>query len=1046
MPSGEGRITADRGGEWVNETTKIVACAMALMWPLSGLAQTPEAAVEQAKEKVEAAAEKAEEKAEEAAEEAEEAADEAEEAAEEAEEAAEEAEEAAEEAEEAAEEAEEAAEEAAEQAEEAAEQAEGAAEDDTEVIMVTGSRIGRDNLEEFGHIAVVDADDIAVSGVSTIDELLRKLPSVTLQGINKNNNNGGNGLSFIDLRNLGIQRTLVLVNGRRFVTNGTGVSEAVDLNNIPVAMIERVEVLLDGASAIYGSDAVGGVVNIILKRDFEGARVDLFGGITTHGDGSELGASLTLGHTFDKGNITTNFTFMRRGHIAQADRDWARDPVVFAETADDGSIFQLIGSGAPIYGRDLSFTGAYFNPNDPGAAPGGSFGPYDPEDRYNYGLEQWLAGDTQRFAFTTLARYELTDDAELFLETTYTNRESRNQLAPQPVGLGGTATFANGFEVPWSNPYVPDDFRATVRGIVLDSLQDAIEAGDLTQEEAEMQADAAVTEGSIIMARRMADVGNRITDTESDVFRVVGGINGTVFDDAMRWELYINYGRSESNQTIRNSVNLARAYEAADPALCSVNAHRGCVVGDFFGAQLQDEVLDYIRFTDVEVTGYDHFSTGLSLAGDIVELWAGPLGGAIGGEFRRESGFNMPGAVTVAGDSAGNGIGLTEGDYTVGAAFAELSLPLASDLPGAHDVTVDLAARFANYSTFGNDLTTRAALSYAPTRDIRLRGVYSTAFRAPTISDLFGGAADSYETLTDPCNEWGSNDELPQAVKDRCEAEGVPGDYNQNDAGGSQMRTNIGGNEALTAETANIMNVGVVLTPKFNEWLEGFSATVDYYRVDISNAITNPDPQSILNRCYEEGSAEDCALITRNQNTNVVNELVASAQNIGLVETQGLDITVDYILDLGLFGAPDAGRIELGWHANYLMQYDETIEGNTEEYAGKITSNAGTFAQWRWVARLAYGIDDLTASVRYRHIGGADVFPETEGDPYPTVDAIGYVDLAIDYQYEDLGIIVGAQNLLDTDPPFFLEGGQNANPESYNFTGRFVFTRLSYDF
>lgn len=983
----------------MNDTTKMIACAMALCWPLSSSAQAPAEAAEQA----EAAAEQAGDAAEQAAEDAEAAAEDAEAAAERA---------------------------------------------DTEVILVTGSRIGRDNLEEFGHIAVINADDIAISGVSTIDELLRKLPSVTLQGINKNNNNGGNGLSFIDLRNLGIQRTLVLVNGRRFVTNGTGVSEAVDLNNIPMAMIERVEVLLDGASAIYGSDAIGGVVNIILKKDFDGARADLFGGMTTHGDGEELGASLTLGHTFDKGNITTNFTYMRRGHIEQSDRGWAKEPVVYAEADPDspGGVFQLIGSGAPIYGRDLSYTGYYFNEAD-ALNPGGSFGAYGPEDRYNYGTAQWLAGDTQRFSFTTTARYELVDDAEIFLETTYTNRESVNQLAPQPIGLGGTATFANGFEVPWSNPYVPDDFRSEVRGIVRDSLQESVDAGDLTAEEADALADAEVSDGTIIMARRMQDVGNRIYETESDVFRVVGGLNGTLFDDDMRWELFVNYGRSESNQVIRNSVNLARAYESADPALCAANAHRGCVVGDYFGPQLQDEVLDYIRFTDVEVTGYDHFSSGLSLAGDIVDLWAGPLGGAIGAEFRRESGFNMPGAVTVAGDSAGNGIGLTKGDYTVGAAFAELSLPLASNMPGAHDVTIDLAARFADYDTFGSDLTTRAALSYAPTPDIRLRGVYSTAFRAPTITDLYGGAADSYETLVDPCNEWGSNDELSQAVKDRCEAEGVPGDYNQNDAGGSQMRTNIGGNEDLGAETATVMNVGVVLTPKFSPALEGFSATVDYYRIDIDEAITNPDPQSILNRCYQEGSGEDCARITRNDTTFVVNELVASAQNIGLVETEGLDITVDYILDLGLLGAPDAGRIELGWHGNLLMKYDETIADNDpEQYAGKITSGAGTYSEWRWVARLAYGIDDLTATVMYRYIGGADVFPETEGDPYPTVDAVSYVDVAVDYKYEGLGIIVGAQNLLDTDPPFFLEGGQNANPESYNFTGRFVFTRLSYDF
>lgn len=1014
-------------------SARIIACALAGCWTGTALAQpaTPDPV--------------------EAADDAAAAADSAEDAAEEATEAAAAAEaaagaQAAAEAEAAAVEARAAAEAAAETAAETT--AETTADEDsgaaTEVILVTGSRIGRDNLDEFGHIAVVDADDIAASGVSTLDELLRKLPSVTLQGINKNDNNGGDGLAFIDLRNLGIQRTLVLVNGRRFVTNGTGVSEAVDLNNIPVAMIERVEVLLDGASAIYGSDAIGGVVNIILKRDFEGVNVELFGGITGQGDGEEVGASLTLGHTFDRGNITTNFSYMNRQPIRQSDRGWARDPIVDATFNEDGGIDTLIGSGAPIYGRDLSFTGAYFNPDDPDAN-GGSFAPFGNEDRYNYGLSQWLTGKTERYSFTTIARYEVADEAELFLETTYTNRHSRLQLAPQPLGLGGTSTFLNGFEVPWSNPYVPDDFRASVRDIV---YQDAL-ANGATEADAAAAADAATTQGGIIMARRMQDVGARIYDIESDTFRVVTGLTGLVFDDRMRWELFFNYGRNESNQQISNSVNLARAYESADPALCDLNAHRGCVVGDYFGAQLQPATLDYIRFTDVQVTGYNHFSSGLSLAGEVIDLWAGPLGAAIGGEFRYEYGFNRPGATTVAGDSAGNGIGVTEGDYSVGSAFAELSLPLARDLPGAHDVTIDLAARFSDYDTFGSDLTTRGALSYAPTPDVRLRGVYSTAFRAPTITDLYGGAADSYETLDDPCNEHGITDGINPVVSANCAAQDVPGDYNQNDAGGSQMRTNIGGNPELGAETATVLNFGVVVTPKFNDVLAGFTASVDYYLINIDSAIANPEPQEILRKCYESAglSAPQCANIVRNPNTFVVNELIASAENIGLIETSGIDITADYVLDLGLVGAPGAGRVEIGWHGNYLLNYDETIEGQTTEYAGKITSGAGTYATWRWVARLAYGIDTFTASALYRFIGKSNILgTDSETNPYVTVDPIGYIDIALQYDYEGIGIIVGAQNVLDQDPPFFLEGGQNANTSSYDFSGRFFFTRLSYQF
>ncbi|MEK7704138.1 MAG: TonB-dependent receptor plug domain-containing protein, partial [Myxococcota bacterium] len=306
-----------------------------------------------------------------------------------------------------------------------------------EEIVVTGTRIGRSNLQEYGHITVVSSEQLASSGVTTIDELLLDLPSVTLQGINKNQNNGGEGLAFIDLRNLGSNRTLVLVNGRRFVASGTGVGEAVDLNNIPVQLIDRVEVLLDGASAIYGSDAIGGVVNIILKNNFEGMQLDAHGGISSYGDGEEMSLAATMGSNFDRGNLVFNLSYVNRQQIAQKDREWAKYPIVDAEVdPTTGQIINYYNSSYVVEGR---VGGTWFRPDGAGASfQDFAYGPKDVG--YNYGEAQWLIGKQERFALTTLGTFDISKDIKAYMEGTFTHRHSRQRLASQPLG-GANTTY-----------------------------------------------------------------------------------------------------------------------------------------------------------------------------------------------------------------------------------------------------------------------------------------------------------------------------------------------------------------------------------------------------------------------------------------------------------------------------------------------------------------------------------------------------------------------------------------------------------------------------
>lgn len=925
-----------------------------------------------------------------------------------------------------------------------------------EEIVVTGTRIGRSNLESFAHITVIDSKDIAMSGVATIDELLNKLPSVTLQGLNDQNNNGGNGWVMVDLRNLGTGRTLVLVNGRRFIKSAVG--GGVDLNNIPVSMIDRVEVLLDGASAAYGSDAIGGVINIILKDDFEGAQIDLGGGISGHGDGAEVNVSGTAGISSDKGNFTANISYMHRDEIKQRDRDWAKYPVVAEWYNDDGTVERLYGSGTNLNGRYIYWSRSDIDgdgvPGGPGdwadvvmdpsgqtAHPtgGGSCTVGQPcadpmGDRYNYGEGQWLVGMLERFSVTALGHYDFTENTQFYMEGTYTNRYSRNQLAPQPIGFG-TNLYPDGMVIPTDSPAIPDVIR-----------------NDLNTDP---------TNTEMYGLRRMGGVGNRIYDNDSNTFRIVTGAKGDI-TSWLSWDVYFNYGKHQLNTTIYNSINRTKLEETLNTAVCAANAYRGCIDGDYYGATLPYQLRKYISYTDVEVTGWDMFVLAGMLKGELFDLPGGPFSLVIGAETRRESGFNRPSAITQSGDSAGNALDPTQGSYNAQEVFAEVSLPVLKDMPGVHSLTADLAARFSHYNTFGNDVTYRTGLSYAPIPDFMLRGVYSTAFRAPDIGDLYGGIAVSYESLTDPCSTWGTSTD--PNVRANCAAQGVPDDWTSS---GSQIRTNIGGNAELDSETAKIFNVGIAITPTIlPKYLKGFSATFDYYNITVDNAISGAPPQWILDQCYESAnfSSPQCAFIaggdaaSMRNTSHEVTFIDATLQNIATLKTSGLDFTAGYGFDFDLFGL-ESGLLKFGlnWHGNYLLNYDEEIAGDNVSYAGTITSGSGSWAHFRWNLMATFsgklGPGDWSLGNRLRWIQGAKVFgvewDETENrwdTPTHHLPDVIYWDLVLSYNWEDLTFIFGIDNLLDKDPPFFPEGGQNANIQTYDFVGRYFFAKIGYKF
>ena len=884
-----------------------------------------------------------------------------------------------------------------------------------EVIHVTGSLIGKSNLEGFSHVTVLTAKDIALSGITTVDELLRRLPTVTFGGINKNQNNAGDGLAWIDLRNLGVGRTLVLLNGRRFVGSTTGVAEGVDLNNIPIELIERVDVLLDGASAIYGSDAVAGVVNIRLREDFAGFFSKAYGGISQRGDSETFAASATMGGHHERGNTVVSVNFLERKEVRQRDRDWSRRAIVGAEYDEDGNIVDVIGSSATPEG----VSGGYLFRPDP--LTGRSYQPFDsPSDdqRYNFGNDQWLIGSQRRVGVTALATHELASGVEAFIEASAVHRESERAMAPEPLGLSSTANFRDSFRVPVTNPALPEDFLA------------ALDPGV----------------GSIRLSRRPIEMGLRRYSDSAVTYRGVIGVRGKLLD-RLDWDVYINYGRNLAQTTVAGSVDLAKAIETTDPVLCALNANRGCVVGDWIGVGLQPEVVDYVRFEGLERKGIEQFSSGFTVGGELLPVLDAPLAAATGAVFRHEGGFTIQDPIKAQGDAASNGFDRTEGGYYGIEGFVEIELPLLKKRMFAEDLTVNVAGRFSHFSSFGSRPTFRSALTYAPSPDLRLRGVFSTAFRTPSITDLYGGAADSFNVFDDPCNDWDTRPDASATLKENCQAHQVPGGYNQS-RNSSQIRTNIGGNSNLEAETAKVFDVGVVLTPQFHSVLQGFAVALDYYWLRVDNAIENPPVQYILDSCYASDglSAPTCQAIRRDANGNI--DLVkASVANIGELRSSGLDMSLGYAFPLRRFGLPDWGTLDLQWRGNYLLGMFETVDDEELSLGGKIRPDDSTYANWRWSLTAQFSTEHWTVRSLHRFIDGARHFNRDPTQPYYWVDAVSYWDLALQYQNDGFEVTLGCENVLNQDPPFFLDGGTaNAEAASYDFVGRFFYMRAAHQF
>jgi len=978
-----------------------------------------------------------------------------------------------------------------------------------EEIVVTGSRIRTSDVTSSAPLTVVSSEQIAKTEAVTVEQFLRKLPDVDFSGgITSNDNNGGLGASQVSMRNLGPARTLVLVNGLRFpYTDTQGSTAAVDLNNIPTAMIDHVEILRDGASSIYGADAIAGVINIITKKNYNGLDVQGSFGETSYGDGSRYNAAVTLGQNFanDRGNILINLDYNHISPIQARNRDWAIDEHADSGTAGyaygaissrvrglkaempDGSEYYYYGgknTGINLGGSPASIIKALGAHTSDGIgytgghlAPGDTYIPAYGGVFFNYLPTEYLQGslDSKQANFT--GHYDVTDSVTVVMDGFYTNRSSQQLLNPEPLGFNVfTPKFPEGMSVPLyyqktpggrflRNPYFP--------------VADFVASSGKVPTVAAVTANPSLNPSLPVLVRRFEN-GPRVYSDDIDTYRFHVGLEGTVFDDA-NWEAGYYYGRSNATYRVQNEANLQHLQQLSGAIPCGSDAFNGCSISNFFKTNgLTKAQAQYLVFNNTDTSQYGESVLYGNISGTIPylpELPGGPIKGSIGFEYRTENGFDNPDSVT----SAGNGATFsspTSGGYTDASLYAEVKLPILKDLPFVKSLDVDASARYDYFNTFGRALTYKVGVNYAPVDDFRLRVNNSTGYRAPQIRELFGGQSVSAigGANADPCAPGGAFENAPTCTV--LNGIGLNGKGKNTLTQVNQISALIGGNPSVRPETSQQWSIGGVFTPSF---VPNLTFTVDYYTILIRNEISSYSPTSLLNDCYGNvpyviSQAAACALITR-QSTGNLGFVKAIDGNIADENTSGIDVTASYGFDAKDVAIPTEGHFQVTGSANYLLADDITGQGASfdncnfllgcVQQAGSYSSTSsgvnGGEPRWKALVQLDYSQDNWSASWTTRYYGGLKnanegtycLFGSVKcpnggaGDFYGNEAAgIFYHDISFTYTYDNAAVTVGVDNLFDKDPPFVISGTGDVylSDAGYDNTGRFVYMKFDVKF
>lgn len=908
-------------------------------------------------------------------------------------------------------------------------------------IVVTGSRIVRPDLEANVPVAAVTADALQQDAAINIQDTLQELPQVGI-GVSRTNSNfatGANGVATVNLRNLGSSRTLVLVNGRRFVAGLAG-SSAVDINNIPTDFIQRVDVVTGGASAVYGSEAISGVVNFILKDKFEGIQARGQYGLTNLGDNPRYMASMTAGRSFMAGraNVIANFTYDKDTGLlsrkrAISDQDCYQTaspdecgPAYYSTFAAQGRFELLNAKGARtnVLGGQGLFTFDKDN-NLVSGFPTGS--------GYNRNQARRIAVPVERYLGNVIANLEVADGVTLYAEGTYGKVKSSSKIEATPLAYTDIYDGSVGsIGIPITNPFIP----AGVRAAIATANNDADPTNDVA---------------AIGFRRRQVEIFDRSNKADRDTWRIAAGIRGDVMSN-VRYNISYVYGKLKdftSSEDIDN-VRYNNALNAiVDPTtgkiVCANPAARaaGCVPINLFGYNTASPeaaayVLSRVPKSEQVTNGQQVVSANLS--GDLMELPAGKLGMALGAEYRRESSLDDLDELTNTGGNSGNLIPDTRGEFHVWEVYGETNVPLVSEKPFFHYLGLTGAARYSDYSTVGSVFSWNAGAEWAPVDGLRLRGVYAVANRAPNIGELFSAPAETFPTVTDPCTGVSATTFNPAtttaAQATACRT--LPGFaanvgastkgaffYELADIQG--INGFDGGNLNLKEETARTLTLGGVLTPRA---IRGFSVSIDYFRIKVKDAVGTVPRDVSIGQCLETGAARFCNNVIRSANTGRLKAVNAQLANIADLKTSGVDVAIKYNRGLGLF-ADD--RLDLSLNYTYLIALEKRafagapLEGNRGQLGGDGRLGAGF--EHKATGRIGYTLNNVALSWQVNYLdkimdtrtgygdAGLDALNNVGDAFYHDVQA--RLRMGADDRFE---FYVGVDNLLDRKPPFLPSG------------------------
>ncbi|MFL5310829.1 MAG: TonB-dependent receptor plug domain-containing protein, partial [Myxococcales bacterium] len=853
-----------------------------------------------------------------------------------------------------------------------------------EEIVVTGSRVRRKDLTTPAPVTVLTREQLQASGKVTIGDCLQMMPE---QGNAPNFqlNNGGatysaDGATRINLRNLGVTRTLVLVNGRRFVPGGVGASSSVDLNTIPAAAVERIEVLKDGGSAIYGSDAISGVVNVITRKTFNGTEASAMYGLSGKGDAGTFDGQVTTGRSGDAGNFLFSVGYFNQQDSWLRDRTWSQDALTYdyahrvaipggsARTPQgtvglpqnkDGSATpecmanpvcsSLVGLDPTNFGSDAFIRVL----SSPATSPAG-WKIMGDADTFNFARENYLTIPSTRIQAYSAGdtRYRLVRG---YYELSYVQRNSQQNAAPMPLN--------------------PGDYNMVLSK---DNLYNPLGV-DLP-----------------FVGRRLVEFGRREYKQDLATFRVVGGVDGTLPEDlgplrGWYWDASVNYGRTTGTLFTSGALRNSRVADAVGPSMLVNGVPRcvrtagdpntviaGCVPINLLHVDVPGVAGSGIDPAQIGGLGFDGtsrafdglFAVDLNTTGELFRLTADrPLSLALGYEFRRQSGSQIADPIAAAGDSADFNFQSTSGQFNVHEGYGELSIPLVSNMPGVQDLEASVAGRWVNYSTFGSKFTYKFGARYTPVRDFTLRGTFSTAFRSPTISELYLGQSETAPIATDPCNFGAGTDPVLRA---QCVTTGVP-------AGGSgdtgnQELAHVGGNGALKPETAQVFTAGVVVQPRM---VRDLSITLDYYNVFVDNLIGTVGVAAILAGCYPGSSGTPfqpyCDRITRSSAGRIL-FVTDLNENVGQLRTDGIDLAVRYSIP------STVGRFALLFDGTWLHKFDRTLVLATGNQTVHAKGNydlggqayGGPLPEYKFNAGVNWGLGGLSAGALLRYVGTFD--------------------------------------------------------------------------